>query len=135
LIGARVKTLTHSRVPLQVGDDGFAIERNTRYSDHVGGYAGIIENLENGVALNGWQLRKILETETTYDGAIAQISTVPYASTEFAIVSGVKKGTILARNPNGVAHTQTLGGENYEERADYIIMTNFDFYWHDIKVR
>mmetsp|Transcript_4014 Transcript_4014/g.7819 ORF Transcript_4014/g.7819 Transcript_4014/m.7819 type:complete len:101 (+) Transcript_4014:403-705(+) len=65
-----------------VGGDGYAIERNTRYSDHTGGYKEMIENLENGVLLNGWKLRKILETETTYDGAVQAISTVPFASTE-----------------------------------------------------
>jgi hypothetical protein len=116
-----------------VGDDGYAIERNTRYSDHEGGYAEIIKNLEQGVVLNGWQLRKILETETTYDGAVAAISSVPYASTEYAIISGVRKGCILSRNPNMVAHTQILGQANFEEREDYVIMTNFDFFWHDVR--
>ena len=56
-----------------------------------------------------------------------------YASTEYAIVSGVRKGTILARNPNEVAHVQTLGKSNFEERFDYILVTNFDFFWHDIR--
>jgi hypothetical protein len=28
---------------------------------------------------------------------------------------------------------QTLGEENFEERSDYIIVTNFDFFWHDIR--
>jgi hypothetical protein len=38
------------------------------------------------VQLNGWSLRKILEAETSYAGALAAIASVPYASPEYAIV-------------------------------------------------
>ena len=48
-------------------------------------------------------------------------------------MSGVRKGTILSRNPSGVAHVQVLGGDNYRERGDYILVTNFDFFWHDLR--
>ena len=61
------------------------------------------------------------------------IGAAPYVSTEYAIMSGVKKGTILSKNPNDVAYVQELGQDNVEERSDYIIMTNFDFFWHDIR--
>ena len=56
---------------------------------------------------------------------------MPYASTEYAIISGVKKGTILARAPDYVAHTQTL--PQGSTGKDYILITNFDFYWHDAR--
>ena len=56
-----------------------------------------------------------------------------YISTEYAIVSGVQKGVILAKDPDTVAHTQTLGRPNWGQRDDYIIITNFDFYFHDIR--
>jgi hypothetical protein len=69
-----------------VGEDGYALERNTRYADHSGGYQDVIENLEDGVPLNGWSLRKIFEAETSYAGAVAAIASVPYASPEYAIV-------------------------------------------------
>merc|ERR1712031_124202 len=68
-----------------------------------------------------------------YDGAVAMLRSVGYASTEYAIVSGVRKGTVLARDPNNVKHAMTLGELNFEQRSDYIVMTNFDFYWHDIR--
>jgi hypothetical protein len=48
-------------------------------------------------------------------------------------VSGVQKGVILAKDPDTVAHTQTLGRPNWGQRDDYIIITNFDFYWDDIR--
>ena len=48
-------------------------------------------------------------------------------------MSGVKKGTILSMEPAGVAFRQTLGQTNFEEPPSYIIMTNFDFFWHDIR--
>ena len=30
-------------------------------------------------------------------------------------------------------HSQVLGEVNYQERSDYVIMTNFDFFWHDVR--
>jgi hypothetical protein len=47
--------------------------------------------------------------------------------------SGVKKGVVLSRSPNMVVHSQVLGDLNYQERDDYVIMTNFDFYWRDVR--
>ena len=38
---------------------------------------------------------------------------------------------ILARNPDNVAHTQTLGDN--EDGKDYVIITNFDFFWGDVR--
>jgi hypothetical protein len=93
----------------------------------------MIENVLGGRELNGWVLRKTLEEETTYESAVERIATSNYASTEYAIVSGVRKGTILAKDPEGVAHTQTLGQPNFEERDDYIIITNFDYFWGDVR--
>jgi len=117
-----------------VGDDGWAIERNTRYtSSGEKGNNEMIHNLLSGRALNGWQLRKLLESTPDYDTAVEKIKAAPYASTEYAIVSGVKKGTIISKNPDSVAHVQTLGQPNFDERDDYIIITNFDFFWKDVR--
>uniref|UniRef100_A0A7S0JHN9 ceramidase n=1 Tax=Calcidiscus leptoporus TaxID=127549 RepID=A0A7S0JHN9_9EUKA len=119
---------------MRYGADGFAIERNTRYTDHVGGFLQTFGNLLSGRTLNGWQLRKTLETCEHYGCAVERLSTVPYASTEYAVISGVRKGTILSRNPDGVAYTQTLGKPaSDKERKEYIIITNFDFFWNDIR--
>lgn len=109
------------------GPDGFAIERNTRYPDHKGGNEAMLHNLESGRPLNGWSLRKIMEDQPNYDGAIAAIKDAPFVSTEYSIISGVQKGVIFAKDPDSVAHTQMLGQPNFEERDDYIIITNFDF--------
>ena len=111
-----------------MGPDGYTLERNTRYADHEGGNDEMFKNLFSGRPLNGWALRKVMETTTTYDAAVAAVAAVPYVSTEYAIMSGVKKGTIMSRNPDDVAYTQTLGQANFDERDDYIIMTNFDLY-------
>ena len=48
------------------GSNGYSIERNTRYSDHKGGNVEMLHNLlVEKRNLNGWQLRKILETNAT----------------------------------------------------------------------
>ena len=80
-----------------MGDDGYVLERNTRYPDHAGGNGEMLRNLLGGRPLNGWVLRKILESEKTFDGAIQAITDAQYVSTEYAIVSGVGKGHVLAR--------------------------------------
>ena len=120
----------------RAGPNGYAIERNTRYADEKKGNQEMFKLLLGGNQLNGWQLRKIMEGNDNYDDAIAAIAEAPYSSTEYAIVSGVKKGKILSKAPSSeglVEHTQTLGDPagNFEERSDYIIMTNFDFFDHD----
>ena len=93
----------------------------------------MFKNIFAGVPSNGWSLRKIMENTADYDDAIEAISTTKFISTEYAIVSGVKKGAILAKDPESVAHVQTLGQPNFNERDDYIIITNFDFFFHDIR--
>ena len=115
------------------GPNGYAVERNTRYTDHWGGNKEMLDNLLGGRLLNGWTLRKILEQEAEYEKAIEAISTKPYTSTEYAIVSGVQKGMIVSRNPDHVAYRQILGQKNFDEPDDYIIITNFDFFYHDIR--
>jgi len=129
MIAGYVQTITMYRP----GSNGYAIERNTRYTDHVGGNKEMLEHLLSRRDLNGWTLRKICETAETYEDAVQAITQTPYVSTEYAIVSGVKKGCILSKNPDSVAHVQTLGGANFEEPDDYIIMTNFDFFWKDVR--
>lgn len=118
---------------MKMGKNGFTIERNTRYPDHVDGNKDMFHYLLGGRPLNGWMLRKILEHSPDYDNATAAIKAAPYVSTEYAIVSGVRKGTIISRDPDRVAYVQTLGKKNFEERDDYIIMTNFDFFFHDFR--
>jgi len=83
------------------GPNGYALERNTRYADHKGGYKEMMMNLFSSRDLNGWSLRKVLESTDNYDDALEKISTVQYASTEYAILSGVKKGTILGEGGGG----------------------------------
>ena len=85
--------------------------------------------------LTGWTLRKALETIDNYDDAVTHIQAAPFVATEYSIISGVQKGMIISRNPDNVAYVQTLGqpSGNYDEREDYIIITNFDYFWHDIR--
>ena len=115
------------------GPNGFAIERNTRYSYDKNGNVQMFKNVLGGKPLNGWQLRKICETHDNYEDAVAAIKAAPYVSTEYAIVSGVRKGTILAKAEAAVEHEQVLGKHNEEQRDDYIIITNFDFWNHDVR--
>jgi len=118
----------------KMGPNGFAIETNTRYTDHRGGNEEMLHNLlVEKRPLNNWVVRKTLETAADYEAAVTALSTTKFVATQYAIVSGVKKGTILARNPDGVAKALVLGQDNFECRDDYIIITNFDYYFYDIR--
>jgi hypothetical protein len=115
---------------IRKGPNGYAIELNTRYPDHFGGNSDMFNHLfAETRELSGWSKRKIMETIDNYDDAIAALSTTPYSGTEYNIVSGVKKGTILARNPDGLAYQLNLD----DSSKDYIIMTNFDYPYHDLR--
>eukprot|EP00932_Pfiesteria_piscicida_P004953 SRR837773.14863.p1 GENE.SRR837773.14863~~SRR837773.14863.p1 ORF type:complete len:291 (-),score=94.11 SRR837773.14863:43-915(-) len=119
---------------LKRGPDGYSYEANTRYMDRRAGIVDFWKNLfDERRTLNGWTVRKALETTTTYDAFVQTMSTAPLVAPQYTIIAGVKKGTILARDPNTVAYQLTLGKPNPECRDDYIIITNFDYYFHDIR--
>ena len=89
--------------------------------------------LGDKVEFAGWTRRKVFENAADYEAAVETLSTAPYISTEYNIVGGVRKGAILARNPKGLAYKMVLGESNYKCRDDYIIITNFDYVYHDIR--
>lgn len=107
---------------MKKGPNGFTIERNTRYPDHPKGNEIMLENLlKEKRPLNGWTLRKLAETSADYDTFMAGVAAAKYVSTEYAIISGVKKGVIFAKDPDNVAYTQTMGKTNYGEPNEYIV--------------
>jgi len=119
---------------MKFGSNGFTVEINTRYTGHLGGNAEMLENLvEEKRPLNNWSVRMILETAADYEEAVTALSNVKYVATVYNIVSGNGKGTILAREPDGVAHKLVLGEHNYENADDYIIETNFDYWDNDFR--
>lgn len=113
------------------GPNGYTIEINTRFLDHFGGNDELMKNIftEKRTA-SGFVKRKILEEIDNYEDAVEAFSTRPYIATEYSIISGVKKGIILARNPDGLAYKIDLKDEDR-----YIIMTNFDYVYGDIRER
>ena len=47
------------------------------------------------------------------------------------IISGPKDGVILARESNKLVHYLSM--ENHTATNSYIIVTNFDYWWGDIR--
>merc|ERR550537_1154672 len=96
------------------GKNGYTVETNTRYPPKEWNIDSLWKHLfKEKRATSGWLKRKVLESTDNYEDAVKAFSTLPYASTEYNIISGVQKGTILARDPNGVYHVQELGpGKN-----------------------
>lgn len=119
---------------MKMGTNGFTMETNTRYPSHPGGNEEMMHHLlVDRRDLNGWTMRKVLETANSYEEAFSMASTTPMVATQYVIMSGYKKGNILARDPNGTAYLMTLGQHNFECRDDYIIVTNFDYFFHDFR--
>jgi hypothetical protein len=87
-------------------------ERNTRYTDHVGGNLAMLGHLLGGRTLNAWSVRKILETHADYDSAVAAIAAVPYVSTEYALrldLTYCQRGVIALDGWDVIAPEPTLG--------------------------
>lgn len=115
---------------MRKGPNGFTIEINTRFTDHWGGNGDMLRNLfKEKREISGWTKRKILETKDNYEDAVEAFSNTPYAASEYNIVAGVGKGVVLARNPDGLAYQLPLA----KSEKDYVLMTNFDYIWHDVK--
>jgi len=112
------------------GKNGYTIEINTRYPPKSTNVKSLMEHLfKEKRTTSGWVKREVLQNIDNFEDAVAAFSTKPYASTEFNIISGNQKGIILARDPDSVYHTLTLG----PQKNDYIIITNFDYWDHDFK--
>jgi hypothetical protein len=115
---------------MRKGPNGFTIEINTRFASHLGDNGKMFRNLfKEKREISGWTKRKILENHDNYEDAVEAFSNTPYPASEYNIISGVKKGVILARDPDGVAYKLPLE----ESENNYIIMTNFDYPWNDVK--
>jgi len=112
------------------GKNGYTIEINTRYPPKEWNVKNLMRHLfEEKRTTSGWIKRKVLENIDNFEDAVTALSTRPFASSEFIIMSGVQKGVILARDPDDLYHQQTLG----PNKNDYIAITNFDFWDHDKK--
>jgi len=119
---------------MKPGPNGFSYETNTRFPDTTGENKEMLHNLlVEKRTLNGWTVRKTLETAPDFEAAVHALSTTPYVAPMYNILSGVRKGAILARDPDSLAFQLTLGQSNPQCRSDYIIITNFDFWWGDIR--
>jgi len=119
---------------MKPGPNGFTYETNTRFPEAFGDNKQMLHNLlVEKRTLNGWTVRKTLETAPDFEAAVKALSTTPFIAPMYNVISGVRKGVILARDPDSVAFQLTLGQTNPECRSDYIIITNFDFWWGDIR--
>jgi len=107
----------------------FSLELNTRFASHVDGNEETIENyFEKKTPLASWEIRKLFEDPglTSFDAFRENLETMNITATAFFVISGVKKGVIIAREAASVAHEIEISGKE----NDYIVITNFD-YWND----
>jgi N-acylethanolamine-hydrolysing acid amidase len=105
------------------GKNGYSWQANTRYLEEQADGMMLMKNLYmERRNPGGWQARKVFEDTDNYDDAVKAFSTMKLPSPEYIIMSGVKKGTILARDPDSVAYKMEL-----DEKHPYLIMTNFDY--------
>jgi hypothetical protein len=118
---------------MRSGANGFTFETNTRYFSKNEEKDMLKNLLKEKRPFNNWSVRKAAEECEDYECFIQKVSVAKYVAPMYNIISGVKKGAILARGTDGVTHQLTLGQPNYGCRDDYIIVTNFDFWDHDIK--
>jgi hypothetical protein len=89
----------------------FGISLNLR---HSGDILGNVRELLNNPSANvvSFLLRRILETEESYAGALKRLATEPLISESYIIVSGIAsgQGAVITRNRTIAADVWTLGG-------------------------
>jgi N-acylethanolamine-hydrolysing acid amidase len=120
--GQMVFPMTHMFTAVRKGQNGYSYQVNTRYTKSLADTPMIMKNLyQEKRELSGWKARKVLENTDNYEDAVRFFTETPYPSPEYTIISGVKKGTILAREPDTLAYKMDLG------KSRYIVATNFDY--------
>jgi hypothetical protein len=111
------------------GPNGYAYEYNTRFNDNMMDTQALMANLFfQKRPLSSWTIRKGFESNNTYESFLETVSKTPFPNKEYAIVSGVKKGAVIARDPEGIAYTMEIDDKN-----PFIVMTNFDYKIKDPK--
>lgn len=102
------------------GPNGYSTEINTRWLDH--GVQAVMEHLfKEHREPSGWLVRKVMENNVNYEDAVQAMSNAKFASPLYILMSGVKKGVILAHDPDSLAYKLEFG------KKRYIIMTNYDY--------
>lgn len=99
----------------------FAINVDTRKVK--GFYKDIFSVLIEDAVPDVWLLRKVLEEETTYAGALERLKTTRIGGPVYYIISGTKgyEGAVIERDPNGVHGFYTLNATNW-----FLVQTNYD---------
>ncbi|KAI1721539.1 linear amide c-N hydrolase, choloylglycine hydrolase family domain-containing protein [Ditylenchus destructor] len=104
--------------------NAFSISLNARYS---GGYwdnifMELFTRFHNPVS---FEIRKVLETVTNYDTALAELSNVHFVAPSYIILGGVKsgEGAIITRNRWASADVYAL---NAKKSRWFVLETNFD---------
>jgi hypothetical protein len=120
--GQMVFPMTQLFTAVRKGENGYSYQMITRYTKSLADTPVIMKNLyQEKRELGGWKARKVLENTDNYDDAVKFFTETPYPAPEFTVISGVKKGTILARDPDTLAYKMDLG------KKRYILATNFDY--------
>merc|ERR1719253_30630 len=111
------------------GSDGYSFQANTRYLDSQDESMLLMNNLYlEKRAPSSWTARKTLESTDNYDDAVKLFSKTPYPNPEFNLISGVSKGTLIARDADKVVYKMDL-----DDKHPFLVMTNFDYVNNDKK--
>lgn len=115
--------LTQPFTAIRKGKNGYTWQANTRYLNQREEGMELMKNLymERRQSM-GWTARKILEKNDNYEDAVKAFSQSQLPNPEYLIMTGVKKGVVIARDPEGVAYQLDLDDEH-----PYVVMTNFDY--------
>jgi len=104
------------------GHNGYSYQVNTRYVSDQADSMSLMANLyQKKIPLAAWTARKVLENTDNYEDAVKLFSETPTPGPEYTVLSGVKKGTVLYRDPDSVAYKLDL-----DDKHPYIVVTNFD---------
>lgn len=97
----------------------FSVNVDTRTENHV--YDDFISVLIDNAPPTCWVLRKVLEEETTYAGALNRLKRERIGAPVYYIIAGINDGCVIEREPNSVHAFYELNETNW-----FIVQTNYD---------
>jgi hypothetical protein len=114
--------LQHVFTGVRFGHRGYSFQLNTRYLNSKEESELLVKNVykERRVP-TGWTIRKVMEDTENYNDAVAAFSTARLPNPEYMVISGVRAGTIIARDPDEVAYRVDLG------KHRYLVLANSDY--------
>lgn len=119
-----------------VRNQGFSVSVNYRRTElgALGGVGGIVQNLKRGIAGHwpvSFLIREVMESETTFDGAVAALQSSELMAPVYLTIAGTEpgQGLVLTRDREAVTtHGECVSEQLSIGETAFVVQTNMDIW-------